>query len=504
MGLFDRLRKNRTGGKISNTICLIIAFVLSLSVVVSVFATDQVLVSNIVVEPDSVVVPVGGTKSVKATIEPKSASVKKLEWSSSDESVMTVKDGKIKGLTCGNAVATVTTTDASNTSISINVTVVQPVKKIVLSENQVSLAPGTYHVISGIVEPADATIPGLLWSSSNEKVATVDSEGKITGVGKGKAKITATASDGNGAKASISVSVNQYDLVFISKRPQEVQYYYSGSGRLVVSGSVKNGNVSIPNVNTDMWTSTSGRTLKGVEVTPVRPGTDTVTLKINGKKFNYSIFVADYFSEHDTQYVELPDTSPKASNGSFRDIVYGTPYSEIKDQLTESYGNECRIDDNGFDFRITFNHPGINVAGHDVSSLMLWFCYNLDSDGMITKDDELTSFYRAEYVFGNESNQVIADDLHTKLNELYGISNEEQNTSPEMLKMLDRKKYSWSGNDTYITLDYANSICLYYLWGPGFDKRQAISETLGYLAELEEQKKKEAEQSTFGTSTDGL
>ena len=46
------------------------------------------------------------------------------------------------------------------------------------------------------------------WSSSNEKVATVDENGLVTAHKAGSAKITATASDGSGKKATFSLTVN--------------------------------------------------------------------------------------------------------------------------------------------------------------------------------------------------------------------------------------------------------------------------------------------------------
>jgi endo-1,4-beta-xylanase len=48
---------------------------------------------------------------------------------------------------------------------------------------------------------------GVFWKSSNPKVATVSTSGKVKGVKKGTAKITATATDGSGKKAVIRIKV---------------------------------------------------------------------------------------------------------------------------------------------------------------------------------------------------------------------------------------------------------------------------------------------------------
>lgn len=472
-----------------------IVFILCAS---SACAADPVLVDKIVVDTEIVTVHIGKTVDVKTSIEPQNATMKKLDWSSSDELVMTVHNGKIKGVACGEAIATATATDNSETSVSIKVVVIQPIKKITISENKVALAPGVSIQLNSVVEPADASITELKWSSSNEKVATVDSTGKVTGISKGTAKITVTATDGGGAKATITVKVEEYALVFVSKRPQNVKYTVSGTGDYSVSGSVKNGNVSIPNIDGKGWRSSSYWT-ESVEVTPLHPGTDVVTIKFNNKKLTYPIYVADYYAENEIQYVPVPDTSPKEENGSFRDIIYGTPYSEVKNKLIELYGNNYEIEESLSSIYITFNEPGISVAGHDVVSLEFGFVYDEDLNGYVNKDESLASFYFAEYVFTLEDNESIARNLYTKLTELYG----ENHYSFE-----ETDNWDWhddKGIYVYLYNGYASDgVRINYVWSPGQSKAFTIIDTLDYLHEREEQIEKEAEQDVFDSSTDGL
>lgn len=377
--------------------------------------------------------------------------------------------------------------------------------KIKFAEKNIILAPGTYYQLKPIIEANDASNPDLVWVSSNDKVASVDSEGKVSGITKGNAKITVSFADNHKVKASVTVKVNQFDLVFTSKKPQKLKYSYSGSGTLKIRGTVKNGNVSIPNIDTDSYVSVMGRsTVDEVRVTPVHPGLDVVTLKINGKKHSYSIFVADYFADHETQYVMITDTSPHDSNGSFRDIIYGTPYSEIKDMLVNSYGNDFEINDYQYYFQIFFKNPRITVAGHDVSSIMFEFCYDEDKNGFISKDETTASFYRAVYTFDSEENDLVAENLHLKLNDLYGKSSEESHYSKEQLELIGLDKLSWRDNDIYIDLDNSNSLTVSYLWGKGFSKRQELKEIYEDLKELEIQQDSELEQGQFNPSTDGL
>ncbi len=60
-------------------------------------------------------------------------------------------------------------------------------------------------------EPYNATIVSSKWVSSDEKIATVDDEGNVTGQGKGTATITATCTDnaGNSPTAEFEVTVEE-------------------------------------------------------------------------------------------------------------------------------------------------------------------------------------------------------------------------------------------------------------------------------------------------------
>ena len=172
--------------------------------------------------------------------------------------------------------------------------------------------------------------------------------------------------------------------------------------------------------------------------------------------------------------------------------------------MEESYGPDFTIKDYGYGFSIIFNNPGITVAGHDVESVSFGFCYSLGQDGYISKDESATSFYSAEYIFSSEPNNSVAENLHLKMNELYGKSDQEEYRPKHIRNKLDLSRLSWSDNGIYITLYNSTNLSVSYLWDNGFSRRQELSELIGYLKEVEEQRQKDAEQEQFGNSTDGL
>ena len=60
-------------------------------------------------------------------------------------------------------------------------------------------------------EPANALDKGLIWSSSDEAVATVDANGSVTGHQAGTVTITATAASVPGVSANCEVTVHAFD-----------------------------------------------------------------------------------------------------------------------------------------------------------------------------------------------------------------------------------------------------------------------------------------------------
>ena len=80
------------------------------------------------------------------------------------------------------------------------------VTKVSLDKTKVTLNKGKTLQLKAKVEPNNATNKTVTWKSSNSKVATVSTSGKVTAKGKGTATITATA-DGKSATCTITVEV---------------------------------------------------------------------------------------------------------------------------------------------------------------------------------------------------------------------------------------------------------------------------------------------------------
>jgi uncharacterized protein YjdB len=110
------------------------------------------------------------------------------------------ENGKVSALAEGTAVITVTTEDGGCTD-TCEVTVQQEsvtihVDGVSLSPKTLSLAVGTAGALTATVTPPEADNKAVTWASSNENVATVDENGKVSALAEGTAVITVTAEDG--------------------------------------------------------------------------------------------------------------------------------------------------------------------------------------------------------------------------------------------------------------------------------------------------------------------
>ncbi len=78
---------------------------------------------------------------------------------------------------------------------------------LTLSEDTLNLAMGETATVKATLKPSNIYKDSVKFSSSDKKIATVSSSGKITPVEPGKVVITATAADGSGKKDTVTVTV---------------------------------------------------------------------------------------------------------------------------------------------------------------------------------------------------------------------------------------------------------------------------------------------------------
>ncbi len=150
------------------------------------------------------------TESVNLGVEvgSETATNKGVIWYSNNPNIATVdQNGRVTGLAVGHVVITATAVDGSGVSHSVIIKVINPVTTITLSESKVTIFVDDTISIKATVNPENATVQGLVWTSDNESVAKVYPDGDVTGISPGRTIIHATSTDGNSIVASCTIIV---------------------------------------------------------------------------------------------------------------------------------------------------------------------------------------------------------------------------------------------------------------------------------------------------------
>lgn len=162
--------------------------------------TVKVAAKDITV-PDSLDVKLndGSETTVEATVSPTDATDVKVSYASTDEAVATIdKDGRVQVLQPGECdiVTTLTQEGKKVVEKKTHIKAFYEVEGITLDKTEGILTAGNTVTLNATVLPeeiADETI--VTWTSSDEKVATVDENGKVTAIAAGEATITANAGE---------------------------------------------------------------------------------------------------------------------------------------------------------------------------------------------------------------------------------------------------------------------------------------------------------------------
>lgn len=153
-----------------------------------------VAVTDVTLNVSSLELTEGEEYILMATVNPENAANKTVIWVSSDESVATVKDGKVTAVKAGAAMITITTEDGGKTAsceVTVIAKVIIPITGLWLNKVAVELKVGETVTLIADVMPENATNKNVAWSSSNEDVASVD-KGEVKAIKAGMAIITAS------------------------------------------------------------------------------------------------------------------------------------------------------------------------------------------------------------------------------------------------------------------------------------------------------------------------
>ena len=237
--------------------------------------------TGIALDKNRATVNLSGTKTVDltATLTPKTANIyDDLQWSSDSASAKVEKTGKytarVTGVSNGNAKITVST--GNGYKAECIVTVETKIIGITVSPNETEVEVGSTVTLTATKKPSIGSTEGLVWSSSNNRVAKVNDDGVVTGIAQGTVTITIKSSSGL-VKTKAKVTVVQ-SPTGITLDKNKVALDMSGTKTTKLNATIQPSNA---NRNTGITWNSSNTGVATVDqsgnVTAKANGTTTIT-----------------------------------------------------------------------------------------------------------------------------------------------------------------------------------------------------------------------------------
>jgi uncharacterized protein YjdB len=223
----------------------------------------------------------GAKATLLATVSPNNATDKSVTWSSSNTNVATVNtSGEVTCVSAGSVNIIASSVNNNTLTATCKITVTQPVTGISMNKSSIKLVKGAKATLLATVSPKNATDKRVTWSSSNTKIATINTSGKVTCVSAGSVNIIARSVNNNKLTATCKITVTQ-PVTGISMNKSSIKLVKGAKATLLATVSPKNA--------TDKRVNWSSSNTKVATVTPnglitaLSPGTATIKVKtVNG------------------------------------------------------------------------------------------------------------------------------------------------------------------------------------------------------------------------------
>ncbi|MCL1892791.1 MAG: Ig-like domain-containing protein [Holophagaceae bacterium] len=158
--------------------------------------SDEVPVTGISLNKDNIALLVGETDTLRASLEPTTATDQGITWASDNTRVATVNNGVVTAIAVGSTAIRVTAHDGGFQA-TCTVTVSEPVRVtgIHIDKTSLDMTIGNQETLTATVVPDNAANRAVVWESEDPSIATV-SAGVVTAVAVGSTIITVTTEDG--------------------------------------------------------------------------------------------------------------------------------------------------------------------------------------------------------------------------------------------------------------------------------------------------------------------
>jgi len=190
------------------------------------------------------------------------------------------------------------------------------VKDITLSKKSLTIGVGTSTTLTASITPKDAANKGILWSSSDSKIATVSNTGVVTTKKRGTVTISATTQDGSNVIATCKITVGY-----------KITYHLNGGTNSEKNpiGFVGNKAVRLSNPTKTGYTFKGWYTNKNykTKITKIKKGTKT-NIALYAKWEKIKVDKASIKSLKNSGKSKMKVTYDKVSGAKGYEITYAT------------------------------------------------------------------------------------------------------------------------------------------------------------------------------------
>lgn len=247
---------------------------------------SQAAVASVTVTPNPLAMSVGQSTQLNAVLRDAGGNVlsgRSIAWSSSNTGVATVsQQGVLTAVAQGTTTITATSEGKSGTA-AVTISNVA-VASVAVQPQGPSIVQGGNVQLSATVRDANGTVVSdrvIVWSSSDNSVASVSSAGVVSGVAPGNVTITATC---EGKSGTTAVTVTPVPVGSVTVAPPSATIHVTQT--VALTATVKDTGGKVVTNHPVTWTSSNSLVASvsssGV-VTGLLPGTATITASADGK-----------------------------------------------------------------------------------------------------------------------------------------------------------------------------------------------------------------------------
>lgn len=274
---------------------------------------------------------------IKAKVYPINLENSRITWKSSDKNIAEIDNAGIITAKNPGAVQITASLNAYGKSAQASLAVRQPVSGIFMPTSTITLyTGGTGRLLAARIFPENATNQNIIWKSKNNKIASVDNNGRVKPVGVGMTEITAASEDGGfEAKCFVTVvnpSVNVESISLKNEGDIKIRVGENVNAIVTVSPSnARNKTLRWSSDNKDVAVVSQTGRIRGIGV-----GTANITVEsVNGKKQTFAVEVV---SSDETDPFNLnPDIGELPADGMITYTPYNTTFPQaVRIQMSQN------------------------------------------------------------------------------------------------------------------------------------------------------------------------